>query len=140
MPTKKNGVPKSLLADVNKAKSRLAVLEKNQASLLKTKIAAIEKANASLTKELRDHVKSLNDALKKQQSNIDARIAELGKMKPTKKEKRKPSEYNLFLKDKMSQGMSMVDAVKAWKEREGGSSSSSVRESGQSWQSPTQQY
>jgi hypothetical protein len=140
MPTKKNGVPKSLLADVNKAKSRLAALEKNQASLLKTKIAAMEKANASLTKELRDHVKSLNEALKKQQSNIDARIAELGKMKPAKKEKRKPSEYNLFLKDKMSQGMSMVDAVKAWKEREGGSSSSSVRESGQSWQSPTQQY
>jgi hypothetical protein len=93
-----------------------------------------------LTKELRDHVKSLNEALKKQQSNIDARIAELGKMKPAKKEKRKPSEYNLFLKDKMSQGMSMVDAVKAWKEREGGSSSSSMRESGQSWQSPTQQY
>ncbi|GEM_PF-5502116 len=137
MPTKKNGIPKSLLADVNKAKSRLSALEKNQAALLKTKIAAIEKANASLTKELRDHVKSLNEALKKQQETI----ASLGKMKAAKKEKRKPSPYNLFLKDKMSQGMSMVDAVKAWKEREGGSSSSSsVRESGQSWQSPTQQY
>jgi chromosome segregation ATPase len=137
MPTKKNGVPKSLLADVNKAKSRLAALEKNQASLLKTKIAAIEKANASLTKELRDHVKNLNEALKRQQETI----ASLGKMKAAKKEKRKPSEYNLFLKDKMSQGMSMVDAVKAWKEREGGSSSSSsIREPGQSWQSPTQQY
>jgi hypothetical protein len=137
MPTKKNGIPKSLLADVNKAKSRLSALEKNQAALLKTKIAAIEKANASLTKELRDHVKSLNEALKKQQETI----ASLGKMKAAKKEKRKPSEYNLFLKDKMSQGISMVDAVKAWKEREGGSSSSSsMRESGQSWQSPTQQY
>jgi phage shock protein A len=141
MPTKKNGVPKSLLADVNKTKSRLAALEKNQASLLKTKIAAIEKANASLAKELKDSVKNLNDALKRHQENIDTRIAQLGKMKPAKKEKRKPSEYNLFLKDKMSQGMSMVDAVKAWKEREGGSSSSSsMRESGQSWQSPTQQY
>jgi hypothetical protein len=141
MPTKKNGVPKSLLADVNKAKSRLAALEKNQASLLKTKIVAMEKANASLTKELRDHVKSLNEALKKQQDNIDNKIAQLGKIKAAKKEKRKPSPYNLFLKDKMSQGMSMVDAVKAWKEREGGaSSSSSMRESGQSWQSPTQQY
>ncbi len=138
---KSAGIPKSLLADVNKAKSRLAALEKNQASLVKTKLAAIEKANASLARELKDSVKSLNEALKKQQNNIDARIAELGKMKPAKKEKRKPSEYNLFLKDKMSQGMTMVDAVKAWKEREGGSSSSSsMRESGESWQSPTQQY
>jgi hypothetical protein len=137
MPTKKNGIPKSLLADVNKAKSRLTALEKSQTALLKTKIAAMEKANASLTKELRDHVKNLNEALKKQQETI----ASLGKMKAAKKEKRKPSEYNLFLKDKMSQGISMVDAVKAWKEREGGSSSSSsTRESGQSWQSPTQQY
>lgn len=141
MPTKKNGVPKSLLADVNKAKSRLATLEKSHASLVKTKLAAIEKAQTSLAKELKDSVRSLNEALKKQQVNIDDKISQLGKLKAAKKEKRKPSEYNLFLKDKMSQGMSMVDAVKAWKEREGGSSSSSsMRESGQSWQSPTQQY
>src|SRR6266699_1492688 len=54
----------------------------------------------------------------------------------------KTSEYNLFLKDKMSAGMSMVDAVKAWKEKEGGSSSasSSMRQPGQDWQSPSQQY
>jgi len=134
------GIPKSLLADVNKVKSRLATLEKNHTSLAKTKLAAIEKAQASLAKELKDSLRSLNEALRKQQENIDSRIAQLGKMKPAKKEKRKPSEYNLFLKDKMSQGMSMVDAVKAWKEREGGSSSSPMRETGQSWQSPTQQY
>jgi hypothetical protein len=141
MPTKKNGVPKSLVADVNKAKSRLAALEKNQATILKTRLANIEKSNASLAKDIKEHVNRLNDALKKQQQNIDEKIAQLGKLKAAKKEKRKPSEYNLFLKDKMSQGMSMVDAVKAWKEREGeSSSSSSTRESGQSWQSPTQQY
>jgi hypothetical protein len=134
---KKDGVPKSLLADVNRAKSRLAALEKSQASLLKTRIAALEKANASLAKELKDSVRNLNESLKKQSENI----ASLGKMKMAKKEKRKPSEYNLFLKDKMSQGMSMVDAVKAWKEREEGqSSSSSMKESSQGWQSPTQQY
>ncbi len=131
------GIPKSLLADVNKAKSRLATLEKSHTSLIKTKLAAIEKAQASLAKELKDSVRSLNEALKKQQETI----ASLGKMKAAKKEKRKPSEYNLFLKDKMSQGISMVDAVKAWKEKEGGaSSSSSMRETGQSWQTPTQQY
>ncbi len=110
------GIPKSLLADVNKAKSRLATLEKSHTSLIKTKLAAIEKAQASLAKELKDSVRSLNEALKKQQETI----ASLGKMKAAKKEKRKPSEYNLFLKDKMSQGISMVDAVKAWKEKEGG--------------------
>lgn len=134
---KSAGIPKSLVADVNKAKSRLSALEKAQSSVLKTKIAALEKANASLAKELKDSVRSLNETLKKHQETI----ASLGKLKSVKKEKRKPSPYNLFLKDKMSQGMSMVDAVKAWKEREGGeSSSSSMRDSGQSWQSQTQQY
>ena len=135
---KKDGVPKSLLADVNKAKSRIAALEKSQSGVLKTKLAAIEKANASIAKDLKEHVNRLNEALKKQQASIDEKLSQLSKMKPVKKEKRKPSPYNLFLKDKMSQGMSMVDAVKAWKEREGGSSSSS--ESGSSWQSQTQQY
>jgi hypothetical protein len=133
---KTEGIPKSLLADVNKVKSRLATLEKNHTSLAKTKLGAIEKAQASLAKELKDSIRSLNEALRKQEETI----AHLGKMKPVKKEKRKPSEYNLFLKDKMSQGMSMVDAVKAWKEREGGSSPSSMRETGQTWQTPTQQY
>jgi len=91
------------------------------------------KAHASTNKEL----KNISEALKRQ----DSTIAQLGK-KPVKKEKRKPSEYNLFLKDKMSAGMSMVDAVKAWKEKEGGSSStsSSMRQPGQDWQSPSQQY
>ena len=132
---KSAGIPKSLLADVNRVKSRLATLEKNQNSLAKTKLAALETAQASLAKEFKDSIRSLKEALKKQSENI----AQLGRMKPAKKEKRKPSEYNLFLKDKMSAGMSMVDAVKAWKEKEGGMSSS-MRETSQSWQSPQQQY
>ena len=138
---KSAGIPKSLLADVNKAKSRIAALEKSHSSLVKTRLASIEKTNASLAKDLKEGLRNLNEALKKQQMNIDEKIASLGKLKAAKKEKRKPSEYNLFLKDKMSQGMSMVDAVKAWKEREGGSSSSSsMREESESWKSPTQQY
>ena len=51
---------------------------------------------------------------------------------------RKPSAYNLFLKDKMSQGMTIVDAVKAWKEKEGGMGSSSSTET-QDWQKPSQE-
>ena len=134
---KSAGIPKSLLADVNKLKLRLASLEKNHTSLAKTRLASIEKAQASFARELKDSVKSLNEMLRKQSETI----AQLGKMKTVKKEKRKPSEYNLFLKDKMSSGMSMVDAVKAWKEKEGGSSSSSMqKDTGSSWQSQTQQY
>src|SRR5215472_17055172 len=128
---KSAGIPKSLLADVNKLKLRLASLEKNHTSLAKTRLASIEKAQASFARELKDSVKSLNEMLRKQSETI----AQLGKMKTVKKEKRKPSEYNLFLKDKMSSGMSMVDAVKAWKEKEGGSSSSSMqKDTGSSWQ------
>lgn len=126
---KTSGIPKSILADINRLKARLATLEKN---------------NTTLLKEFKTTMKSHGESLKKQQSIISqhaATIAQLGK-KAVKKEKRKPSEYNLFLKGKMSQGMSMVDAVKAWKEREGStpSTSSSMRETSQDWQSPTQQY
>ena len=135
---KKNGIPKSLLADIKSVKTRLSGLERPKAILsdigsLKSRLANLEKAHASINKEL----KNVSEALKRQ----DSTIAQLGK-KPAKKEKRKPSEYNLFLKDKMSAGMSMVDAVKAWKEKEGGSTStsSSMKQPGQDWQSPSQQY
>ena len=130
---KSAGIPKSLLADVNKMKTRLSTLEKNHTSLAKGKMSSIEKAQANLAKELKDAVRNLNDSLKKQAENIAA----MSKMKVAKKEKRKPSEYNLFLKDKMSAGMSMVEAVKAWKEKEGGSSMS---DSSSSYSSPSQSY
>lgn len=119
---KSAGIPKSILADLNRVKSRISALEKNHASLIK---------------EVKNSSKNLNEMLKKQASTI----AQLGK-KPAKREKRKPSPYNLFLKEKMSAGMSMVDAVKAWKEKEGGmsSTSSSMRQTSQDWQSPSQQY
>src|SRR5437867_12922320 len=99
------GIPKSLLADVNKVKSRLATLEKNNTSLAKTKLAAIEKAQASLAKELNDSMRSLNEAIRKQQANSDSSIAQRGKTKPAKKEKRRASASNLFLKNKLSQAM-----------------------------------
>ena len=113
------GPPKSLLADIKSVKTRLSGIEKPKAILadissLKTRLANLEKAHASINKELEEML----EALKRQQSTM----VQLGK-KPAKKAKRKPSEYNLFLKDKMSAGMSMVDAVKAWKEKEGGISS-----------------
>ena len=125
---KTSGIPKSILADINKLKTRLTSLEKN---------------HNSLTKDFKTTIKSHTEILKKQQSAIaqqESTIAQLGK-KSVKKEKRKPSEYNLFLKGKMTQGMSMIDAVKAWKERESSTStSSSMKQTGQDWQSPTQQY
>src|SRR5713226_339372 len=123
------GIPKSILADINKLKARLATLEKNHNSLIK---------------DFKNAIKSHSEMLKKHQSTIaqqENTIAQLGK-KAVKKEKRKPSEYNLFLKGKMTQGMSMIDAVKPWKERGSSTSStgSSTRQTGQDWQSPTQQY
>jgi hypothetical protein len=117
---KTSGIPKSILADINK---------------LKTRIASLEKSNASLTKELKASMKSAGDWMKKQEQTI----AQMGK-KSAKREKRKPSAYNLFLKDKMSQGMTMIDAVKAWKEKEGGIGSSSSMRSTQDYQQPAQQY
>ncbi len=125
---KTSGIPKSILADIKKLKTSLATLEKNHNTLFK---------------DFKSTIKSHSEMLKKQQSTIaqqESTIAQLGK-KSVKKEKRKPSEYNLFLKGKMTQGMSMIDAVKAWKERESSTStSSSMRQTGQDWQSPTQQY
>ena len=133
---KASGIPKSIVADINRLKTKLTSLEKNHNSLLK---------------DFKSTIKSHAEMLKKQQSTIaqqgstiaqqESTIAQLGK-KAVKKEKRKPSEYNLFLKGKMSQGMRMVDAVKAWKEREsyGTSTSSSMRQSSTEYQSPTQQY
>ncbi len=119
MPKKSTGIPKSIVADISRLKKQLSSLEKN---------------HSSLSKELRSTMKSHMDMMRKQEQTI----AQLGK-KAAKKEKRKPSAYNLFLKDKMSQGISMVDAVKSWKEKQGGMSSSSTRTS-QEWQQPSQQY
>ena len=125
---KTSGIPKSILADIKK---------------LKTNLATLEKSHNTLFKDFKSTIKSHAEMLKKQQSTIaqqESTIAQLGK-KSVKKEKRKPSEYNLFLKGKMTQGMSMIDAVKAWKERESSTSTgSSMKQTGQDWQSPTQQY
>jgi hypothetical protein len=133
MPTKKKssggGIPKSILADLNRVKQRIAALEKNV---------------SNMGKEFKTNTKNFGESLKKHQSSLQSSIASLGKMKSAKKAKRKPSPYNLFLKEKMSSGMSMVDAVKAWKAREGGSSSSmsstsSSSSTGDDWQSSNTQ-
>ncbi|HEY4657672.1 MAG TPA: hypothetical protein VIH34_04220 [Candidatus Bathyarchaeia archaeon] len=117
---KATGIPKSVLADINRLKTRLNSLEKTQ---------------SSLTKEFKSSMKAQMDAMKKH----EATLAQMGK-KAVKREKRKPSPYNLFLKDKMSSGMSMIEAVKAWKARGSGTSSSPTRQSSQEWPQTTQQY
>lgn len=119
MPKKTPGIPKSIVADINRLKSRLA---------------SIEKSSTAMMKEFKATMKSQADMMKKQEQTI----AQLGK-KSAKREKRKPSAYNLFLKDKMSQGMTMVDAVKAWKEKEGGMTSSTSSQT-TDWQKPSPQY
>lgn len=120
---KTTGIPKALVADINK---------------LKTRLTSLEKANASLLRDFKNTIKEHTAMIKKQEQTI----LTLGK-KSAKREKRKPSAYNLFLKDKMSQGMSMVEAVKSWKEKQGGTSTpSSMRQTSTSpeWQQQTQQY
>src|SRR5436853_7771953 len=102
---KTSGIPKSILADINKLKTRLTSLEKNHNSLIK---------------DFKRTIRSHSEMLKKQQSTIaqqETTIAQRGK-KSVKKEKRKPIEYNLFLKGKMTQGMSRSHAGKAGNERE----------------------
>src|SRR6266511_2929223 len=126
---KTSGIPKSILADINKLKTRLTTLEKNHSSLIK---------------DFKSAIKSHSEMLKKQQSTIaqqERTIGQLGK-KFVYKEKHKPSEYNLLLKGKMTQGMSMIDAVKAWKEKDSSTSStsSSTRQTGQDWQSRSEEY
>ncbi len=117
MPKKTSGIPKSIVADINR---------------LKTRIASLEKSGTSMMKEYKATMKSHMDMMRK----MEQTIAQLGK-KSAKREKRKPSAYNLFLKDKMSQGITMVDAVKAWKAKEGGTGSSSSSQT-QEWQKPSQ--
>jgi hypothetical protein len=118
---KSSGIPKSVLADVNHLKTRVTSLETNHGSMMK---------------EFKSTMEAHTDMMRKQEQTM----AQLGK-KAVKKEKRKPSAYNLFLKDKMSSGMSMIEAVKAWKEKGSGtSSSSSMRQSSQEWPQTTQQY
>src|SRR5712692_8483472 len=75
---KTSGIPKSILADINKLKTRLASLEKNHSSLIKD------------FKGTMSTIKSHAEMLKKQQSTIaqqESTIAQLGK-KSVKKEKR----------------------------------------------------
>jgi len=68
---KKNGIPKSLLADIKSVKTRLSGLEKPKAILsdigsLKSRLANLEKAHTSINKEL----KNISDGLKRQESTI----------------------------------------------------------------------
>lgn len=93
---KSSGFPKSLLTDIKRVKGRLDTLEKK---------------HNSLWKEFKTTSKAHHTMLEEQKKAM----AQMSK-KPTKA-KRKPSEYNLFLKEKMASGMSMVDAVKLWKTR-----------------------
>jgi len=80
------------------------------------KVQSVETQLRDFTKEFRTQAKAWT---------------KMGEKSNQKRAKRKPSEYNLYLKDKMKQGMTMTEAVGAWKQR-GGSSSQSSSMSGSS--------
>jgi hypothetical protein len=92
-------------------KSLTATLER-----IRTKVESVEGQFRDFTKEFRTQAKAWT---------------KMGEKSNQKRAKRKPSEYNLYLKDKMKQGMTMTEAVGAWKQR-GGSSSLSSSMSGSS--------
>jgi hypothetical protein len=112
------GVPKKVIADLNSLKTRLGKLEKDM---------------KGMGKQWQSGSKEWGARMKK----YETQMASMGKRGGREKTKRKPSPYNLFLKDKMSQGMSMVDAVKAWKEQGGSASSGSSSSMSSSYSSPS---
>src|SRR2546428_11364529 len=97
--------PKKPSTTVTIPKSVTATLDRIHA-----KVQTVETQLRDFTKEFRTQAKAW---------------IKMGEKSNQKRAKRKPSEYNLYLKDKMKQGMTMTEAVGAWKQRGGGSSQSS---------------
>jgi len=97
--------PKKTSTTVTIPKSVTATLDRIHA-----KVQSVETQLRDFTKEFRTQAKAWT---------------KMGEKSNQKRAKRKPSEYNLYLKDKMKQGMTMTEAVGAWKQRGGSSSESS---------------
>lgn len=97
--------PKKTSTTVTIPKSVTATLDRIHA-----KVQSVETQLRDFTKEFRTQAKAWT---------------KMGEKSSQKRAKRKPSEYNLYLKDKMKQGMTMTEAVGAWKQRGGSSGESS---------------
>jgi len=97
--------PKKTSTAVTIPKSVTATLDRIHA-----KVQSVETQLRDFTKEFRTQAKAWT---------------KMGEKSNQKRAKRKPSEYNLYLKDKMKQGMTMTEAVGAWKQRGGSSGESS---------------
>ncbi len=96
------------------------------ATIPKSLSSSIDRIRAKLDtvdSTLREHIKTFNNQAKAWSKQMSEQRASVGR---APRAKRKPSEYNLFLKDKMKQGMTMTEAVQAWKARGGGVASSSM--------------
>ncbi len=104
--------PKKTSTAVTIPKSVTATLDRIHA-----KVQSVETQLRDFTKEFRTQAKAWT---------------KMGEKSNQKRAKRKPSEYNLYLKDKMKQGMTMTEAVGAWKQRGGSSESSSMSSSSMS--------
>src|SRR2546426_11786522 len=104
--------PKKPSTAVTIPKSATATLDR-----IRGKVQSVETQLRDFTKEFRTQAKAWT---------------EMGEKSNQKRAKRKPSEYILYLKDKMKQGMTMTEAVGAWKQRGGSSESSSMSRSSMS--------
>jgi len=104
--------PKKTSTTVTIPKSVTATLDRIHA-----KVQSVETQLRDFTKEFRTQAKAWT---------------KMGEKSSQKRAKRKPSEYNLYLKDKMKQEMTMTEAVGAWKQRGGSSESSSMSSSSMS--------
>lgn len=107
--------PKKTSTTVTIPKSVTATLDR-----IHVKVQSVESQLRDFTKEFRTQAKAWT---------------KMGEKSNQKRAKRKPSEYNLYLKDKMKQGMTMTEAVGAWKQRGGSGSSDSSSMSGSSMSS-----
>src|SRR5438309_12042069 len=104
--------PKKTSTAVTIRKSVTATLDRIHA-----KVQSAETQLRDFTKEFRTQAKAWT---------------KMGEKSNQKRAKRKPRQYNLYLKAKMKQGTTMTEAVGAWKQRGGSSESSSMSSSSMS--------
>src|SRR2546428_9863363 len=109
---KSNKAGKKVSAKPKKTSTPVAIPKSVTATLdrIHAKVQSVETQLRDFTKEFRTQAKAWT---------------KMGEKSNQKRAKRKPSEYNLYLKDKMKQGMTMTEAVGAWKQRGCSSESSS---------------
>jgi len=125
VPFVSRGMPKS--GKSSKKGSAKAKKTSVTVAIPKSVTATLDRINAkvlSVESQIRDFTKEFRTQAKA--------WTKMGEKSNQKRAKRKPSEYNIYLQGKMKQGMTMTEAVQAWKQRGGSSESSSMSSSSMS--------